>query len=103
MKQTNAIFEIENGVLMADQDRCTTLKHCRVIVEPMSPTPSTPWRYDQGIVAAPDPKPVESPARRADRIATRFLMYFLLGTAIYLVAEVAHAFSSGVFVKVVGQ
>ncbi len=103
MRQTNAIFEIENGVLMMDQDRCTTLTNCRVIVEPMAPTPNTPWRYDQGIVAAPEPTPVESPTRRADRVATRFLKYFLLGCAIYMVMEIAHTFSSGIFVKVVGR
>lgn len=84
MNQTNATFLVDDGLLMADKDQVISIVNARVIVEPKD----APSQYDAQ-------KRNEEIFRRMDKAATRLVKWFVIGCAIYLLAEIIHAFSMG--------
>ena len=96
MKQTNATFLVENGVLMADQDQCISLANARVIVEPIDLPSTHPETVNAQIV-----KDANEAFQRMDRAASRLMKWFIVIAAFYLLGEVVHAFASGAFAAAV--
>lgn len=92
MKQTNGTYEVADGVLMADQDRCISIANCRVIIQPLSQQPIIP-RVE-----------VTVQARQKSRMEMAFDTCCHIGVcivALYLLGEVAYAFWIGAVAKAV--
>lgn len=94
MNQTHATYEVENGVLMADQNQCISLRGARVIVEPLSQQPIVP-RIEVKVEARPK--------NRWERAADNLCTFALASFALYLVYIVVYAFYTGAFARAVGQ
>lgn len=88
MKQTNGTYLVENGVLMADQDDCVSISHCRVIIEP---------------IEQPLEQRVNAALVRMDKAASKWMKRVVVCFALYLLYEVCHAFASGAVTRLVQQ
>lgn len=84
MKQTNATFLIDDGVLMADKDQVVSIANARVIVEPRD----EPSAHDAE-------KRTEEMFQRMDKAGTRLMRYLILLFVLYMASEIIHAFTVG--------
>lgn len=94
MNWNNSTFEVTDGLLMADKDDLLVIHNARVTVSRLTdPAPIPPPQVSVPPVAVRKP----FMQRFADNACTTFL----IGTALYLVAELIHAFSSGAVERLV--
>lgn len=85
MKQTNATFLVDDGVLMADNNQVVSIAQARVTVEPI----------DEPSSNAALEKVINEAVARMDKAATRLMKWFIIACALYLLAEIAFAFATG--------
>lgn len=81
MKQTNATFLIDDGVLMADKDQVVSIANARIIIEPRD----EPSAYEAE-------KRAEDTFRRMDRAARRLIALVLFFGTIYTLIQIVAAF-----------
>jgi len=93
VKQTNATFLVDDGVLMADKDQVVSLVKARVIVEPIDRSSA----YDAERRAEEAEKRAEETFRRMDRAGTRLMRWFLGSWVVYPLTEIIHAFAAHAF------
>lgn len=89
MTQKAGTYEVVDGFLMSGDER-VNISHCRVVIEPLS----QPMHTSGGYVS-------ERRKGRWERFADSFSKSFLLGCALYFLAIVIHAFTSGAFAAAV--
>ncbi len=92
MRQTNGTYEVNEGVLMADQDQCISIANCRVIIQPLSQQPIVP-RVEVTVQARQKGK--------WERMADAIVRVGVTLIALYLVGEVAYAFWTGAVARAV--